>query len=93
MTVVGERWEFFFPYDVDASWDGIFHLRLCWEKDYSDGSCCYSSLSSHPSGIVVVINSYGQPGKWFMLLAPLLVLDVYMDFYVFILGRHIYFIF
>ncbi|KAH1199672.1 hypothetical protein GmHk_18G052974 [Glycine max] len=22
-------------------------------KDYSDGSCCYSSLSSHPSGIVV----------------------------------------
>lgn len=52
----------------------------------------YSSLSSHPSGIVVVINSYGQPGKWFMLLAPLLVLDVYMDFYVFFLGRHIYFI-
>ncbi|KAG5092559.1 hypothetical protein JHK82_051337 [Glycine max] len=45
-------------------------------KDYSDGSCCYSSLSSHPSGIVVVINSYGQPGQWFMLLAPLLVLDV-----------------
>ena len=61
-------------------------------KDYSDGSCCYSSLSSHPSGIVVVINSYGQPGKWFMLLAPLLVLDVYMDFYVFILaGSYILF--
>ncbi|KAH1044951.1 hypothetical protein GYH30_026266 [Glycine max] len=33
---------------------------------------------------------HGQPGKWFML-APLLVLDVFMDFDVFILGRHIYF--
>ncbi|KAG4925495.1 hypothetical protein JHK87_051035 [Glycine soja] len=29
---------------------GQFQARTISQIDYSDGSCCYSSLSSHPSG-------------------------------------------